>query len=131
MESGHLFIRTRRQSVTRKSAEQKTKDFAEKHFVTNFQNRLHLCLHGWRFFSLRYTATCNFGLRFFCYMKLACVARPVCSLETKLFQKNFYIAEEGNDMNRYEFILVDGSKIAVYADSRTEAAKKVREMLNS
>lgn len=34
-------------------------------------------------------------------------------------------------MNRYEFILVDGSHIAVYADSRTEAAKKVREMLNS
>lgn len=67
----------------------------------------------------------------FCYMKLACAARPVCSLETKLFQKNFYIAEEGNDMNRYEFILVDGSKIAVYANSRTEAAKKVREMLNS
>ena len=64
-------------------------------------------------------------------MKLACCARPVYSLETKLFQKNFYIAEEGNDMNRYEFILVDGSKIAVYADSRTEAAKKVREMLNS
>lgn len=34
-------------------------------------------------------------------------------------------------MNRYEFILVDGSYIAVYADSRTEAAKKVREMLNA
>ena len=34
-------------------------------------------------------------------------------------------------MKIYEFILADGSNIAVYADSRIEAAKKVREMLNA
>lgn len=56
---------------------------------------------------------------------------PGLAIRNKVVSKNFYIAEEGNDMNRYEFILVDGSRIAVYADSRTEAAKKVREMLNA
>ncbi len=34
-------------------------------------------------------------------------------------------------MYRFEFVLADGSHVAVMADSRVEAAKKVREMLNN
>ena len=56
---------------------------------------------------------------------------PCLAIRNKVVSKNFYIAEEGNDMNRYEFILADGSHIAVYAESQWEAAKKVRDMLNS
>lgn len=56
---------------------------------------------------------------------------PCLAIRNKVVSKNFYIAEEGNDMNRYEFILADGSHIAVYAESQWEAAKKVREMLNA
>lgn len=36
-----------------------------------------------------------------------------------------------NKTNRYEFVLADDSHIAVEATSEVEAAKKVREMLNS
>lgn len=34
-------------------------------------------------------------------------------------------------LERFEFILVDGSHIAVEATSQVEAARKVREMLNA
>ena len=34
-------------------------------------------------------------------------------------------------MYRFEFILSNGEHVAVYADSRVEAAKKVREMINA
>lgn len=82
-----------------------------------------------------------FFFTIYCYLQLwfiflllyeiGVLCTPCLFIRNKVVSKNFYIAEEGNDMNRYEFILVDGSKIAVYANSRTEAAKKVREMLNS
>lgn len=56
---------------------------------------------------------------------------PVLELETKKYIRKLFRKVEVKDMYRFEFVLSDGSHVAVMADSRVEAAKKVREMLNN
>ena len=59
-----------------------------------------------------------------------CVPKNRATGGTQFGHKNNTYWRE-NIMKRFEFLLADGSIIAVYAYTRAEAAKKVREMIYS
>lgn len=56
---------------------------------------------------------------------------PCLGIRNQKYIRKLFRKVEVKDMYRFEFILSDGSHVAVMADSRVEAAKKVREMLNN